>query len=278
MPSTEVCGECGAKGASSRCSRCQVVWYCNRACQKAAWKKHKKDCQQQVRQQSSSVARARAIEGVTPRCKCEVPGCTCTDFPMLLFRHDVSTGKEWFTGIVTYDENYNRLVKLDDPSGEPDGPGHDMTVMEYGTDLHHYDRSLAQGIDSSMTSIKMEGLHLRDFADKPANYVDPQEDQFDLKFPHGIPPLPSRRLIGHKPQIRSGDAIRVRVEWYMFGPEMPPAREGFWCDVVSITAFGIVTAYCKNNLNLIPVKYGDLIAFPVTCVVGVKHDGPYWNN
>jgi hypothetical protein len=28
-----------------RCSRCQNVWFCNKECQRLAWKKHKKDCQ-----------------------------------------------------------------------------------------------------------------------------------------------------------------------------------------------------------------------------------------
>ena len=40
------CGACGATGASKKCSGCQSVWYCNKSCQKRAWKKlgHNKEC------------------------------------------------------------------------------------------------------------------------------------------------------------------------------------------------------------------------------------------
>jgi hypothetical protein len=40
-----VCDNCGSdKPGLKACSRCEKVKYCNHACQKAAWKKHKKVC------------------------------------------------------------------------------------------------------------------------------------------------------------------------------------------------------------------------------------------
>lgn len=43
--SSDVCDNCGSdKPGLKACSRCEKVKYCNHACQKAAWKKHKKDC------------------------------------------------------------------------------------------------------------------------------------------------------------------------------------------------------------------------------------------
>lgn len=43
--STEGCGHCGATKPDLKvCARCDKVCYCNRACQKAAWKEHKKVC------------------------------------------------------------------------------------------------------------------------------------------------------------------------------------------------------------------------------------------
>jgi zinc finger MYND domain-containing protein 10 len=52
------CGHCG-KAAAKRCGRCQQAWYCGRACQAAAWTRHRKACgaaaaaaaKQQVQQQ-----------------------------------------------------------------------------------------------------------------------------------------------------------------------------------------------------------------------------------
>lgn len=40
----KVCGACGADGATKQCSACQRAWYCDRNCQKGAWKTHKKAC------------------------------------------------------------------------------------------------------------------------------------------------------------------------------------------------------------------------------------------
>jgi len=43
----EGCHVCGISGDANQllvCSRCHQAWYCGRACQKAAWKRHKVDC------------------------------------------------------------------------------------------------------------------------------------------------------------------------------------------------------------------------------------------
>jgi hypothetical protein len=38
------CSACGMPNARARCSGCIDSYYCNRDCQKAVWKEHKKEC------------------------------------------------------------------------------------------------------------------------------------------------------------------------------------------------------------------------------------------
>jgi len=39
-----MCAYCHKQTAKSICSKCKDTWYCNKECQKAAWKTHKKMC------------------------------------------------------------------------------------------------------------------------------------------------------------------------------------------------------------------------------------------
>jgi len=42
----DICAHCGKQGGGfRRCSTCKQTWYCGAACQKAAWKGHKKSCE-----------------------------------------------------------------------------------------------------------------------------------------------------------------------------------------------------------------------------------------
>jgi tetratricopeptide (TPR) repeat protein len=38
------CEQCDSNEAPLRCSRCKNAWYCNRDCQRSAWKSHKPAC------------------------------------------------------------------------------------------------------------------------------------------------------------------------------------------------------------------------------------------
>ncbi len=42
----EPCGACLAVGnKKKKCSRCSRIWYCNAACQRTDWPRHKEECQ-----------------------------------------------------------------------------------------------------------------------------------------------------------------------------------------------------------------------------------------
>lgn len=63
---------CDAKGCektnpSSRCSKCRMVYYCNRDCQKADWKRHKIDCHavDEMRKKCTGVGDLSQIKEIT---------------------------------------------------------------------------------------------------------------------------------------------------------------------------------------------------------------------
>lgn len=166
------------------------------------------------------------------------------------------------------------LIKLDDPAGPLDGLSHEMSDAEFLSECFHYGGSSYSS--SGFPAIKTKGLFLRDFADKPADFIDTQEDSFDLKYPHGISNAHRRRFVGPTPQIRHGDQVRLMAERQVLPGMLPPAGERFWAQVISVTAFGMVTAICCSDLNWIDVQDDDWIAFPVTRIVGMQR-GELWH-
>lgn len=61
---TEACGSCGKTPASlQRCSRCRSERYCNRDCQKAHWKTHKKVCASNANANASANNASAAADG-----------------------------------------------------------------------------------------------------------------------------------------------------------------------------------------------------------------------
>ena len=44
-PALDQCGACRAAQAPLHCSVCRLVYYCDKACQQAAWRAHKRRCQ-----------------------------------------------------------------------------------------------------------------------------------------------------------------------------------------------------------------------------------------
>jgi len=49
-----ICASCASSGASRQCGRCKSVAYCNRDCQKAHWKGHKRDCARIAQEQDGN--------------------------------------------------------------------------------------------------------------------------------------------------------------------------------------------------------------------------------
>lgn len=174
-------------------------------------------------------------------------------------------GRETFMGIASLDETMMNLRKLDDPNGELDGPGHIMEAEEFVTEGIHYDS--ASGAPSLKLKAELKQVTLMNFQDCPQDFSDKAEEKFDIKYPHGTS-VPGNRW--KVPQVRAYDTVKV-MAFCMNGL----LTERFWVTVSSVTVSGMVTGHCNNNLNTRPIKEGDLLAFPVTHVLGVIH-GPYW--
>jgi hypothetical protein len=45
-PASKVCGHCQCEGVQHKCGRCMSAFYCDRACQRAAWRQHRVRCGQ----------------------------------------------------------------------------------------------------------------------------------------------------------------------------------------------------------------------------------------
>ena len=52
--------------------------------------------------------------------------------------------------------------------------------------------------------------------------------------------------------------------------------ERFWVHVISVTATGMVTGISCATLNCFDLADGDMLAFSITRILGVKH-GEHWN-
>ncbi|XP_050441460.1 histone-lysine N-methyltransferase SMYD3 [Adelges cooleyi] len=57
----EKCDQCYSENNLSRCSGCQYVLYCNRTCQKVAWKEHKRECSRMKKIQPKTLPDAARI-------------------------------------------------------------------------------------------------------------------------------------------------------------------------------------------------------------------------
>ena len=145
-----------------------------------------------------------------------------------------------------------------------------MTDHEFFTECFHYGNFSQQ---EAIPTIHTQGFSLVDFSHKPPPSDDhhasddDDDDVFDTLYPHGVPPPRYRRHIGNVPQIRNGDRVKV---------VLLPNQQGVWVKVWSYTAFDIVTGHIIDSVeHQTAIARGDLIAFPVTKVLGVKH-GTNW--
>jgi hypothetical protein len=231
------------------------VAYCSRECQLKDWKTgrhggspHRKDCKEKQCDKQIGIKR----------------------FPKAAYRN--CRGKNTFTGIVLVSEDMD-IIKLDDPNGELDGPGHVMYDPEFMSEMCHYDGE--EGCPSHESRDQLKSVDLFDFfhetnAECRPNFPDSQDEEFDIKYPHG---LPGGGAHGNIQQVRSGDRVKVVAHGLIDGEKF---FERFWVFVHPVTATlpdgtNIVTRTANCNLNGVDLNKDEMLSFPVTCVLGVKH-------
>jgi len=192
-------------------------------------------------------------------------------------------GRDTFMGIVqlpTAEGPPTELFKLDDPKGDLEGPGHVMMDEEFLTECAHYDNP-PSGVEFMYLPLlnrncfcpmkkRDEGVFRRNhavgvltFGDKPEDFTDSEDDDFDVKFPT---------------QVRAGDMVKVVAAGITFVHEHPaPFMERFWIHVTSVTSFGIITGQTGNTLHSCDISpETGYLAFHFSAVLGVCH-GEHWD-
>lgn len=199
-------------------------------------------------------------------------------------------GKDTFMGIVQlpfYDVDADPVFfKLDDPKGDLEGPGHEMSTDEFLTECMHYD-NFSAGLEFTLLPLMRPnnilapvklvdhlalhangGVGVVSFKSKPQDFTDSQDDEFQEKYPDAV---------------RAGDTVKI-VACGLYesddeeedGPN--PFLERFWVDVISVTSFGMVTGVSCNDLKYCNISQETgLLAFHKSAVLGVKH-GRNWGN
>jgi len=188
----------------------------------------------------------------------------------------------------------DRFFKLHHASpGELDGPGHDMNDGEFFTECVHYDDTTLTDLKDNMAELGLldietaqpvseadvesyerhSNVGFLDFSNAPEDFQDSQNDEFDEKFPK---------------HIRAGDSVKVVASGKVFCPcsnpdckialfrdMMPPFKERFWVNVISVTSFEMITGTTGAELNGSQLNKFDLLAFPQAAVLGLKK-GENW--
>ena len=195
-------------------------------------------------------------------------------------------GKDTFMGIVrhpTTDMDASPIfIKLDDPKGELEGPGHVMTDMEFMTECSHYDHATGSiafmylpcmrrdSIAELINEEDMEAFQrnhavgVLSFHDKPEDFTDVEDDHFDEKYPP---------IVG----VRAGDRVKIVAAGLMVMQKgMAPFRERFWVHVTSVTSFGMITGITPNELHGCNIsEETGFLSFDISAVLGVMK-GEHW--
>ena len=172
-----------------------------------------------------------------------------------------------FTGIVKVPvDGSSVLKKLDNPDAGLDGPGHEMTNVEFLSQMAMYDGSEERRVQQP---IECEDYTSRNLCVDDVVFWDAH---FEEERPYDVHWFPFDEH--GKPLVRADDEVAVKAIGHSTRGQLA-SMERFWAHVVSVTPCGIVTAVPMATLYWQDVTPDMPIYFPVTAVMGSRH-GAYW--
>jgi hypothetical protein len=177
-------------------------------------------------------------------------------------------GVEVFTGIVKLGET---ALKLDDPHGPLDGPGHKMCNAEFISQMAMYEGSETNRIQKPVDFVSFKDKRM---SSREINYLDKyfETNPYDLVF-FPFDELPGG---GFSSRVRADDEVLISVTGdTMFRGKSTRTNERFFCHVMSVTPDGRITAVPMTDLNWADVGRSDPIWFPAEAVIASRK-GAYW--
>ena len=197
-------------------------------------------------------------------CKCRECKCVC-GYPMAVYA-DLN-GKSTFTGIVKLSDDPMDLLKLDDPRGPLEGPGHRMVHIEFCSDLYMYDGYEDRRVQVPIPHECMEH--------RPADFAaNAMEESTDDDPVHEAFPFERRSDGSLKVRVRAGDRVKIAV-YQRFECCDKPCRERFWVFVTAVTAGGVIVGFSMHTLNWFNIVENELLFFDGSAVIAVKR-GEHW--
>jgi len=171
-------------------------------------------------------------------------------------------------------EGYPVFMRLDDPHGCIDGPGHIMSVSEFLSQLALYDGSEDNRLQQPVDAWRRPCKHIvpQDAPFFNAHFDKPTYEVIDL-FPFSST---DGKIVT---DLREDDDVVISVCGTTTDPDDPtktiPFFERFWADVLSVTPCGLVTATPRSTLQWVDVSPSRPILFHADAVLA-RHKGHHW--
>lgn len=194
--------------------------------------------------------------------------CDAADSSSLFAIYRKLNGSKVFTGMVSYDQSDRcKFKKLDDPTGELNGPSHVMDEIEVIAQFSLYDDTTLEvglEIECCLFTNKDDDITAKDVTFFESFVDSPQFEKIAF-FPHN--PM----------DIRADDMVVVKASGTAKDDDgdVVPAFERFWAEVLAITPCGRIIARSHAQLHWSPIALYQKIVFPIEAVIASKK-GIYW--
>ena len=195
--------------------------------------------------------RLHSVKKVKTQCPCCPKGKTCKS-PKALYRF--LNGKDMFTGIVGLSDKV--FLKLDNPRGPLDGPGHIMEDVEFISEMSEYDGSTNRA--KPLLNVLNGMAHIK--PDTTLDVFAPHVENADGTVNVRARDVVKIAALG-KQAKQPDDSCKCCTK---------PMVERFYVDVVAVTCYGMILGFPQMPLYYSPIGPNNFISFPVEGVIGVR--------